>query len=243
MKVLQLNIWNGKLDKQISALLKREDADVLCLQEVVYVAGGRSYFFLDLEEILTATGYEYFYFTPSWVGRYMRREAQWGNCILSKLPLKSMHSFYTFHDLVSDFDFLEDTDYNRGRSLQHVVVETDKGKLNILNHHGHQLPDHKNGNEETLKQCGMIADYIKDLSGSVVLCGDFNLEPNSESIEMINKLLVNHVKEQDITSTRTPLTHKTEACDYIFTSPDIEVKNFQVLDDIVSDHKALTVEF
>ena len=173
----------------------------------------------------------------------MRREARWGNCILSKLPFESQNNFYTFQDQVKDFDFLEDTDYNKGRSLQHVVVESEKGKLNVLNHHGYQLPEHKNGSDETLRQCGMIIDYAKSLEGPVVLCGDFNLVPTSESIEIINGVLVNHVKDHRIMTTRTPLTHKTEACDYIFTSPDIEVKNFQVLDDIVSDHKALTIEF
>ena len=243
MKILQLNIWGGKLDKNIANLLKREDADVVCLQEVVHVEGGSSYFFLDLEELLTATGYEHFYHTPSWSGKYMRREANWGNSILSKVPFKNTHSFYTYQEKVENFDFLEDTDYNAGRSLQHVVVPHESGLLNILNHHGYHLREHKNGNDETMRQCGLIADYAKKLEGSVVLCGDFNLIPTSPSLEQINAVLVNHVKEKVIISTRTPLTPKTEACDFIFTSPDIGVKNFQVLDDIVSDHKALTIEF
>lgn len=87
----------------------------------------------------------------------------------------------------------------------------------------------------------MIVEYIKKLDGPVVLCGDFNLKPKSESLELINKILINHAKERGVITTRTPLTHKTEVCDYIFTSPDIDVKEFQVLDDIVSDHKALVV--
>ncbi len=243
MKILQLNIWSGKLEKQISELLRREDADVVCLQEVVQVEGGRSYFFLDLQELMSATGYEYFYHTPSWSGKYMRREAHWGNCVLSKTPFKSTHSFYTYQEKVNDFDFLEDTDYNAGRSVQHVSVEHNGQPVNILNHHGYHLHSHKNGDEETVRQCGLIADYAKKLNGPVVLCGDFNLIPDSPSLEQINAVLVNHVKERGILSTRTPLTHKTEACDFIFTSPDIEVMNFQVLDDIVSDHKALTIEF
>ncbi|MEX2340763.1 MAG: endonuclease/exonuclease/phosphatase family protein [Candidatus Paceibacterota bacterium] len=243
MKILQLNIWGGKLEKQLALFLNREDADVVCLQEVVSVEGGRSYFFLDIHEILAKTSYKYFYHTPSWSGKYMRREASWGNCILSKTPFKKQHNFYTYLEEVTDFDFLEDTDHNAGRSLQHVVVETDKGMLNILNHHGHHVHEHKNGDDETLRQCGLIADYAKKLEGQVVLCGDFNLVPDSLSLEQINAVLVNHVKERGILSTRTPLTHKTEACDFIFTSPDIEVKNFQVLDDIVSDHKALTIKF
>jgi len=243
MKILQLNIWSGKLEKQVEGLLKREDADVVCLQEVVRVEGGRSYFFLDLEEMLLATGYEHFYYTPSWSGKYMRREASWGNCIISKKPFNKTHSFYTYREKINNFDFLEDTDYNSGRSLQHIVVDDGGRDVNILNHHGYHLQSHKNGNEETLRQCGMIADYVKELHGPVVLCGDFNLVPDSPSLEQINKVLINQTKDKGVLSTRTSLTHKTEACDFIFTSPDIEVKSFNVLDDIASDHKALTLEF
>lgn len=243
MKILQLNIWGGKLEKQIADLLNRESADVVCLQEVVSIDGGESFFFLDLKEIQKATGYEHVYHTPSHHFNMMKRKAKWGNAILSRFPFDDKKEVYTYKEPTKDFDFLEDTDYNAGRSLQHVVIETEEGKLNILNHHGYHIGSHKNGDEETLRQCGLIADYAKSLGERVVLCGDFNLTPESESLEQINKILVNHAKEQSILTTRTPLTHKTEVCDYIFTSPDIKVKDFQVLDDIASDHKALTIEF
>ena len=243
MKILQLNTWCGRLENQIVNLLKHENADVVCLQEIVQVPGGKSFFFLDLEELQKACSYEYTHFTSSRSFRYMKRVATWGNAILSRQSFLETDDTYVYTEPIKDFDFLHDRLTNAGRALQHAVVETSTGNLHILNHHGHHLPEHKNGDGETMRQCGMIADYIKSLQGPVVLCGDFNLVPDSPSIELINKILVNHVKERGVLTTRTPLTHKTEACDYIFTSPDIEVKNFQVLDDIVSDHKALTIEF
>lgn len=243
MKIFQLNIWGGRLEKQIENLLKREDADIVCLQEVISVAGGNSFLFVDMEELQKAAGYEYAYHSPSNSFNYMRRKAHWGNAILSRIPLKNTHSLYTYEDHIEDFDFLENTKYNAGRVLQHATVQTEGEIINILNHHGHHVSKHKNGDDETLRQCGIIADYARKLEGSVVLCGDFNLNADSPSLELINKVLVNHTKENGVLTTRTPLTHKTEACDYIFTSPDIEVKSFQVLDDIASDHKALTIEF
>lgn len=243
MKILQLNIWGGKLDKQIVSLLEREQADIVCLQEVVSVPGGSTFFFEDLEELQKDAGYNYAYHTASHNFKLMNRTAGWGNAIVSRFPFVETNDLYTYKEATVDFDYLEETDYNTGRALQHAVVDTESGPLNILNHHGYHLPSHKNGDDETLRQCGMIADYVKKLEGSVVLCGDFNLVPDSPSIGLINEVLVNHVKERGVLTTRTPLTHKTEACDYIFTSPDIEVKNFQVLDDIASDHKALTIEF
>ena len=98
------------------------------------------------------------------------------------------------------------------------------------------------GDSETFRQCTMIADYVKTLEGEVVLAGDFNLAPESESLELLNSILINHAKESGVTTTRTPLTHKTEVCDYIFTSKGLTPSNFKVLTDIASDHAALVIE-
>lgn len=243
MKILQLNIWGGKLDKNLDDLLRREDADVLCLQEVVHLPGSHSFFFEDLEEIQQISNYDHVHFTPSYECNFMHRTMSWGNAILSRQPFVDTNDLYTYMEKVENFDRMIHTDYNAGRVLQHVVIKTEKTPLHILNHHGYHLNGHKNGDDETMRQCGMIADYVKTLEGSVVLCGDFNLVGNSQSMEQINSLLINHVNRNNVATTRTPLTHKTEACDFILTSPDIEVQTFRVLDDIASDHKALVVEF
>ena len=242
MKILQLNTWGGRLGKQIVELLKKEQADVVCLQEAIeMLPSGNSFLFEDLEEIRTKTGYEHVHFVPQFGYNMMNRKAKSGLAILSNVPFEETDVVFTRLEYVDDFDII-DTDYNI-RSLQRITVEYAERKLHILNHHGHHVPTHKDGDEETMRQCQMIVEYISGLEGPVVLCGDFNLAPGSESLEQINKVLVNHAKERGVLTTRTPLTHKTEVCDYIFTSPDIEVSDFQVLDDIASDHKALTIEF
>ena len=57
------------------------------------------------------------------------------------------------------------------------------------------------------------------------------------------------VKESGVGSTRTPLYRhyqnpaEPNFADYILTSQDIDIKNFAVLPDVVSDHAALCVEF
>lgn len=241
MKILQLNTWGGRLGSQIKSVINREQPDVVCFQEAINIDGGNGFVFDELSEIQKDTNFEHCYFSPSFGWKLMKREAQSGLATMSKLPFTHTDNAFTPLEYVTDFDIL-DTDYNV-RSLQHVTVSQNGGELHVLNHHGHHIPHHKEGDEETMRQCQLIVEYIEKLQGPVVLCGDFNLIPTSESLELINKLLVNHVKDRGILTTRTPLTQKTEACDYIFTSPDIEVKSFQVLDDIASDHKALTVEF
>jgi endonuclease/exonuclease/phosphatase (EEP) superfamily protein YafD len=88
-----------------------------------------------------------------------------------------------------------------------------------------------------------IADYITTLSGPVILAGDFNLAPHSESLEVINKQLRNLSVEFKLETTRTFLTSKVEVCDYIFVNGAVKVTKFLALEDIASDHKALVLEF
>lgn len=240
MKILQLNIWGGKLGKQIIELLQRESADVVCLQEAIELPGGQTFLLEDIDEIKNKTGYQYFYFSPQFGFNFMNRQAKFGLAILSKLPFSETNHMFTRLEYVDNYDFIE-VDYNI-RGLQHVVVDHNGQTLHILNHHGHHVPHHKNGDEETMRQCKMIVDYVEKLEGEKILCGDFNLAPESDSLQQISSILVNHAKEYGIVTTRTPLTHKTEVCDYIFTSSNLNVENFQVLDDIASDHKALTIE-
>lgn len=238
MKILQLNIWGGKLGKQIIELLEKEQPDIVCFQEVVKLPHRDRLFFSALD-VYEEVGYQSF-FSPVFGFSLMNHKSEFGNAILSKHDFTYTNVVFTRKDYIEDLD-LFDKDYNV-RNLQHAVVEVDGEKINILNHHGHHIDAHKNGDEETMRQCKMIADYIDDLDGKIILCGDFNLAPKSESLEQINDLLDNQCIKSNIETTRTPLTHKTEVCDYIFTSKDIEVKRFEVMSDIASDHAALIVE-
>ena len=240
MKILQLNAWGGKLGSQIIALLQREQADVVCFQEALRFPGGRSFLFDDIDSIAKITGYEHINFSPHVGYPLMKRTAQMGLVILSRhqftgaviTPLRLTYN--------GDFDLIA-SDYNI-QSLQHVSIKHGMISLHVLNYHGYHIHEHKNGSPETLRQCKLIKDYISTLSGPVVLCGDFNLAPQSASIALIEEKMVNLVTESHTISTRTELTAKQEVCDYIFTSSDLSVKHFVVLDDVVSDHRALVLE-
>ncbi len=238
---MQLNVWGGRLGKQIQNLIDQEKPDVICLQEAVSIKGGSNGgWFLTVDEIKRLYKMSLAY-SPVISFSFMRRNAEFGNAILTKAKLVNQNTVFTRLEYKKDFDF-ENDDYNI-RNLLHVVVDNKGKDLHILTHHGHHVPNHKKGNEETLRQCNQIAEYIKGLRGEIILTGDFNLEPNSESMEKINKILRNLAIETQLTTTRTPLTHKTEVCDYIFVNEEVRVKSFNALDDVVSDHKALILEF
>lgn len=242
MKLIQANIWGGRLEKQVNKFLKDQNADIICLQEVNDVPGGETSYFTSLDEIRTHTNSAYVFSSPVFNFKFMRRVGKFGNVILSKYPFLNTKTLFTRLQELNDFDFKEDDDYNV-HNLQHAEVMINNRLVHILNHHGHHVNQHKNGDSETMRQCRMIADYISKLKGPVILTGDFNLSPHSDSLKQINLLLTNLSIKYKLTTTRTPLTHKTEVCDYIFVSKDVKVKSFNTSDEIISDHKPLILEF
>jgi endonuclease/exonuclease/phosphatase family metal-dependent hydrolase len=82
------------------------------------------------------------------------------------------------------------------------------------------------------------------MTNPYVLCGDFNLLPESESLLMLEQYgLRNLIREFGITSTRTSLYPKEgRFADYAFISEGIQLKSFEVLPDEVSDHAPLLIE-
>jgi len=238
MRLLQLNIWNGRLDKHLLRFFERQEADILCLQEVSSYQEDLP-FVLQLERIASQGGYEHVFFTPMFRYNALGLKIDFGNAILSRFPLQHTYSFFT--RAAYNPDYVEGDDYNL-RNVQHAVIDYKGMSIHLLNHHGHHVPEHKNGTQDTDKQMQATADYIADLSGPVVFCGDLNLAPHSRSLKPLNSLLTNLSVKYGLTTTRPPITDRTEVCDYIFTSPQLKIKTFTALEDIVSDHQALLLE-
>ena len=240
LKLLQANIWGGRLENQVLELLKNEQADIVCLQEAISLPGDNG-LFITVEKLQELCGYAYVYNSSVFSFGLMGKEAHFGNTILSKLPLLDTETTFTRLQHKANFN-IDDDDYNV-RNLQHVSVVVGNRRVHILNHHGHHIPNHKNGDQETERQCRIIAQKISGLDGPTVLTGDFNLAPHSKSIEQINIILKNLSIEAGLQTTRTQLTHKKEVCDYIFVNDSVHVHSFRALDDLISDHKALVLEF
>lgn len=240
MKLIQVNVWGGRMKPQILEFVEKYNPDILCLQEVIDLEGEGEGIFASLNDIKLSMGAEYSFMSPVFTINHTNRKDHFGNAILSKYPIVKKETTFTGKEYKDNFNFI-DHDYNI-RNLQIAKIELPEKTINVMNHHGHHVPEHKNGDKETMKQCAMIADAIKSTGDNIVLTGDFNLAPNSESLKQINNLLINHSIDNNLTTTRNELTPKNEVCDYIFTSKDLAVKEFRLLDDVVSDHCALLLE-
>lgn len=135
------------------------------------------------------------------------------------------------------------------RKLQTVTVEFGGRDLLVANFHGLWNGGPKTDTPERLEQSRRVKESLGKHAGPAVVCGDFNLLPETESVRILEQGMRNHVREQGVASTRTPLYRhyddpaEPNFADYVLSTPDLEVKRFEVLPDLVSDHAPLYAEF
>ena len=136
------------------------------------------------------------------------------------------------------------TDGHHSRNMQWIEFRKDSKIYSVLNVHGLWNGMGKTDTPDRLEQSKRIRDFMDTIQTPKVLCGDFNLRPDTESIAIVEKGMNNLVKTFGIQTTRTSFYTKPEKfADYIFTSLDIELLQFTVLPDEVSDHAALFLDF
>lgn len=253
MNVISLNIWGGLIGKR--KLLKffrdHKGVDIFCLQEIWSSPNGIlngqpvASVRLDMEKIMTYALRDISevlkdhvaYFKPAYLGHY-------GLLILVKKDFEVIAEGDTFvyeergHIPVDNVAF-------HARNIQYLTIKTKNGLRTVLNFHGLWNGQGKTDSPARLIQSDRIVKFIKTLPKPHILCGDFNLLPDTQSMRIIeNSGLRNLIKEYKITSTRTSFYTKAEKfADYTLVSKEIIVKDFKVLPDEVSDHSPLYLEF
>lgn len=242
MKLIQLNTWSCKLSTEIVRLFEHEKPDVVTLQEVVSAEFDGK--ILDtIDQIVDAYPFTGNYYTPLVEFSFMHRRAMRGNMIASKLPIVKSCEHWTHGSYTEDFDYVDSGGYNVARNIAHAQINTPEGILNVLTLHGYHIKEHKNGNEETVRACKELVEFASSLDGPIIITGDFNLSPTSESIRLVNDSFRNLTTEYGFPTTRNHLTTKTEVCDYIFVNDKITVNNAYMSDIVASDHNALILDF
>ncbi|BCA95606.1 hypothetical protein TUM19329_19670 [Legionella antarctica] len=133
---------------------------------------------------------------------------------------------------------------NHDRNLQWIECEINKKIYSVLNVHGLWNGKGKKDSPERINQSKRIRHFMDTINTPKILCGDFNLRPDTQSMKILEQGMINLVRINNIRSTRTRFYPKEEKfADYILTSPEIVVNEFTVMDDEVSDHSALYIDF
>ncbi len=256
MKIITLNIWGGEAgkDKVLSSFDKYKDVDIFCLQEVWSApypeldgvsTGNRitdqglimTESLQDISKVLTNHTP---YFRPHYGEHF-------GIAMYVKNSLDITEEGEEFIHLEKGYMPAPEIDQgHHARNLQYVKIKTNEKHYTVLNFHGLWNGQGKGDSEARIQQSEKIISFINGQDkNNFVLAGDFNLSPDTKSLNMIAEELnaKNLIKDYGITSTRTSLYKKeNRLADYIFTGSDIVVKDFKVLPDEVSDHSPLYVE-
>lgn len=254
MKIITLNTWGGRAGRE--GLLEffknhKDHIDVFCLQEMWsapyekydgHPAGGLT---INQNDVMTSgvqdisgilSNYTA-YFRPHFLENY-------GLLMFVRNDLKVVGEGEVF--VYKDKGYIPDGDIgNHARNIQYTKIDVEGELYTIINFHGLWNGKGKTDSEDRIKQSEKIIDFVGKLVGEVILCGDFNLLPETESIKIIESAgLRDLVVENNIQSTRTSFYLKPDKfADYIFTSKNVEILDFKVLPDEVSDHSPLYLEF
>lgn len=243
MKVISLNIWNGRAgDVSTEFFKKYSDVDVFLLQEVTHKADTRTLWHSNekanlFDEISNLLPDHQGFFAPA-------QDDQWGLATFVKKNLNIKETGDIF--VHNQKDSMKENDAaSLGKNLQYLIISEKNEDLNILNFHGLWNGQGKGDSEDRINQSKRIVDFVKGLKGEIVLMGDFNLRPDTESLQIVEMELnlENLISKYNISSTRTSFYEKEEKfADYTFVSQNIKVKDFKILPDEVSDHAAMFLE-
>lgn len=246
MKVMSLNIWCGNVYDALISFLesKRDEFDVFCFQEVHDTTDP------DQPRKMGSTindVYDIFAqlkkLFPDHIALFTPRHGSFGLAIFVRKTIEL--NAYSVKMIKDGFGrILPEAD--QPSIAQFVDIDFKNKAYRIINVHGLWVPNvGKGDSQDRIEQSEAIIDIVADSNIPVILCGDFNLDLNTESISMLEQAgLINWIREKGITSTRSKLYKKefSRYADYIFTSREIDVKNFEVLQDTVSDHLPLVID-
>lgn len=129
------------------------------------------------------------------------------------------------------------------RLVQFVRLENG---VTFFNFHGLWHTSGKGDIPERLEQSKKIKACMDRFEGKKILCGDFNLDIDSQSLKMLESDMQNLIKKFDIKTTRSKHYPKIDImpfADYTLVSPEVEVQSFEVPYSEASDHLPMILEF
>lgn len=249
MKLISLNIWGGRLFEPIMEFFKKysREIDIFCLQEVVNNPAKIKSVMQHLTQQGTSRDdiYKDISATLSKFEGYIApRQDNEGLAMFIKknLSIKTINDIFVYRWKNA---MINNDGSTYGVNLQYAKIEKGGHNYLISNLHGHWEPGYKDDSPPRLEQSQNTKKFLNSVSGPKILCGDFNLASDTQSIKILEDSgMRNLIKEYGITSTRSHFyTKKVKFADYILVSPEVTVKNFEVLQDVVSDHLPLFLEF
>lgn len=227
MRLISVNLWRGEKSEEIKQFLQdnREETDIFCFQEAQGAEGL-------LKEALSGHGFFMKDGTKRAFEKYKLR-----------IYVRKSIEIVSVNQIGLDL-------YESGAAMAMEIL-TDNGPLIITNVHGVSRPGDKLDTPGRIKLSEGITDYLKDKRDRPqIICGDFNLQPYTKSVEILeDNGYHNLIKEYRISTTRNELAwdrfpgNKQLFADYTFVSGEVEVRDFKVPNVPISDHLPMILDF
>ena len=261
MKLISFNV-SIKLDNTsaVIELLDSVSADFIALQESMiphddnvfpqYRSGD------DIKKHLEKS-HPYEFFAPLFIATCVEKNgrchrdfggrAEQGTQLLSKYPIESAQNLFYYNEYKNYYDATNFREKDFVRSILSAIVKLPSGKkFKIINVHGIWNADNM-GDQRTIKQSEFIINEFKKDGIPTIVCGDFNLVPESESVKMFDHYFVNLVNENGVKTTRPVvddgLDRGDEVVDYILVSQGIKINDYKVMESAATDHYPLILDF
>ncbi len=241
IKLITLNIWGGHVEQPLLHFIKtNNEIDIFCFQEVYHQANekisteDRKVHLSIFSELQALLPDHQSFFRPVVNNIY-------GIGMFVKNTIDVLEE--------GEIQIYDNPDYSgqgpaHSRNLQWAECKYNDTIYSVMNVHGLWNGLGKTDTPARIEQATRIKTFMDTLSTPKILCGDFNLKPDTESVKILSEGMHNHIDIHHIKSTRTKYYDKPERfADYVFTSPEISVLDFKVLKDEVSDHTPLFIEF
>ena len=265
MRIVSLNAWGGRLYEPLMPYLIDVDADVLCLQEVVRTHDAESDWLVYrdhgmelqqranlFEELKAALPGHDAFFLPVARGDLFDGDRQ----LFSEFGLATfVRKSYPVIGQAAGFVHGEfSTDgwgaHPRSRNAHCVrLFDYEQGyPITIAHMHGLRDTAGKGDTPARRHQADALVEIIRQVRQGderLVVCGDFNVLPDSVTFEILGRLgLAELVTSRGHDDTRTSHYRKQPRfADYMLVTSNIEVINFDpVAEPEVSDHRALLLD-
>ncbi len=264
MKIISLNTFGGTFFEPLMeyVMSHASDTDIFCFQEILHTeeeikesAGARANLFAEMTDALNDFT-RYFsptqeHFLPT---GYTENDIHFGMAIYIKKGYQETFGQFFMNGYRNSLD--PNNDLTMPTLTQYVQFQVGGEQLTVCNVHGIAWPGNKLDSPIRLEQTRKILAFVESQPGEKIICGDFNLLPETKSVIQFEEHgFRNLVNEYNIKSTRGSLVKKIhpeyehtpegfqEFADYTFVSSGIHISHFDVPNLPISDHLPMIVEF
>ncbi len=244
--VMQYNIWGASSPwsaerfDAVAAVINAQHPDFVTLNEIDSMSVSNPYF--HCRELAERTGMKYAYAVAREpYSLHWNQPGSYGDAVLSRYPIQEIRRFKLYPDITQGDKERED------RAVCAIRVEVGGHSLWVASTH----LDHREAELSRITQAHQLKDVVSSLDGPLVLCGDLNANPDTETIRIISSYMTPQYPSPSLEFYTYPSryagrTTPNQLLDYILLkNGDTSVKclSYRVVNSPASDHCAVVASF